>query len=188
MQGPRHFLGVLTPRLVIVGQDDNMPPLKKFGMFRSPFTSPASVTCRQYSDLSQCVDILLAFSDHNMTFRGSQEFRQSIGNNPDTLDGPLSKRRFGLRVDDEVIVYIVGGDLLRVVKGRVLEHKKGLHLVDEEGHYHRISYDWVTDIIVLRHNRPAAAEDPELRRKPATQPKTKAAKAAEAAPTDQAYQ
>ena len=106
----------------------------------------------------------------------------------DIFDGTLNKRRFGLRIDDDVVVYIVGGDLLRVVKGRVLEHKKGLHLVDEEGHYHRISYDWVTDIIVLRHNRPAPGEDPELRKKSPAQPRAKAAAAPQGPPTDQAYQ
>ena len=105
----------------------------------------------------------------------------------DTFDGPLKERRFGLRVDDDVIVYIVGGDILRVVQGRVLEHKKGLHLVDEDGYYHRISYDWVTDIIVLQHNRPVPGEDPEFKRK-APSPKAKAPKAQQTPPTDQAYQ
>ena len=79
----------------------------------------------------------------------------------DITKGKLKERRFGLRVDDDIVVYIVGGDVLRVVRGRILEHKSGLHLVDEDGHYHRISYDWVTDIIVLRHNRPHPAEDKE---------------------------
>lgn len=79
----------------------------------------------------------------------------------DIVRGKLRERRFGLRVDDDIEVYIVGGDILRVVRGRILEHKNGLHLIDEDGHYHRISYDWVTDIIVLRHNRPHPSEDSE---------------------------
>ena len=86
-----------------------------------------------------------------------------------------------------VTLTIVGGDMLRVVCGRVLEHKKGLHMVDEDGHYHRISYDWVTDIIVLRHNRPVPNEDPEYKRKAPT-PKAKASAQASGPPTDQAYQ
>ena len=106
----------------------------------------------------------------------------------DIFDGPMARRRFGLRVDDDVIVYIVGGDILREVKGRVLEHKKGLHLVDEDGFYHRVSYDWVTDIIVVRHNRPNPTEDPEFKRRPVPQPKTKGAKAQQAVTADHAYQ
>jgi hypothetical protein len=81
----------------------------------------------------------------------------------DITEGKLRDRRYGLRVDDDIEVYIVGGDTLRVVRGRILEHKNGLHLIDEEGHYHRISYDWVTDIIVIRHNRPHPADDFEYR-------------------------
>lgn len=79
----------------------------------------------------------------------------------DIIDGKLKDRKFGLRVDDDIEVYIVGGDILRVIRGRILEHKNGLHLVDEDGRYHRISYDWVTDIIVIRHNRPHPSEDIE---------------------------
>jgi hypothetical protein len=79
----------------------------------------------------------------------------------DITEGKLRDRRFGLRVDDDIEVYIVGGDTLRVVRGRILEHKNGLHLIDTDGHYHRISYDWVTDIIVLRHNRPHPSQDSE---------------------------
>ena len=79
----------------------------------------------------------------------------------DVIDGKLKNRQFGLRVDDDIEVYIVGGDTLRVVKGRILEHKNGLHIIDVEGHYHRISYDWVTDIIVLKHNRPHPSQDSE---------------------------
>jgi hypothetical protein len=85
----------------------------------------------------------------------------SNNNIKDITKGKLNERRFGLRVDDDIEVYIVGGDTLRVVRGRILEHKNGLHMIDEDGHYHRISYDWVTDIIVLRHNRPHPSEDSE---------------------------
>jgi len=83
----------------------------------------------------------------------------------DRIDVKLSERRFGIRVDDEVVVYIVGGDTLRVVKGKVLDHKRGLHILDEDGYYHRISYDWVTDILVKKHNRPYPKDDKEIRRK-----------------------
>jgi hypothetical protein len=84
----------------------------------------------------------------------------------DKIEGKLKDRRFGLRVDDDIEVYVVGGDTLRVVRGRILEHKNGLHLIDEDGHYHRISYDWVTEIIVLKHNRPHPSEDAEYQYEP----------------------
>ena len=88
--------------------------------------------------------------------------------------GPLKERRYGLRIDDEVEVYIVAGDVLRVVTGRVLTHKDGLHLIDSDGFYHKVSFDWITDLRVLKHNRPHPSEDPEFERrakKPKPQPK-----------------
>jgi hypothetical protein len=84
----------------------------------------------------------------------------------DITTGKLSDRRFGLRIDDDVEVYIVGGDSLRVVRGRILDYKKDLQIIDEDGYYHKISYDWITDIVVLRHNRPHPSEDAELKREP----------------------
>jgi len=86
----------------------------------------------------------------------------------DRISGPLKKRRYGIRIDDDVIVYIVGGDTLRIVEGRVLRHKRGLHLIDDEGYYHRISYDWVTDIVIKTHNRPHPNDDKEFSKKKKT--------------------
>jgi hypothetical protein len=83
----------------------------------------------------------------------------------DVTTGKITERRYGLRIDDDIEVYIIAGDALRIVKGRVLDHKKDLHLEDEDGYYHRISFDWVADIVVLKHNRPHPAEDPEYKRK-----------------------
>jgi len=90
----------------------------------------------------------------------------------DRTTGKISERRFGIRIDDDVIVYIVGGDTLRVIEGRVLHHKSGLHLVDTDGYYHRISYDWVTDIVIKKHNRPHPKDDKErvTRKKRKTKP------------------
>lgn len=83
----------------------------------------------------------------------------------DSISGPIKNRRFGIRIDDDVTVYIVGGDTLRVIEGRVLQHKSGLHLIDTDGYYHRISYDWVTDIVVKRHNRLHPKDDDEYAKK-----------------------
>jgi hypothetical protein len=83
----------------------------------------------------------------------------------DVTTGKIIDRRYGLRIDDDIEVYIIAGDTLKVVKGRVLDHKKDLHLEDEDGYYHRISFDWVADIILLKHNRPHPTEDPEYKRK-----------------------
>ncbi len=82
----------------------------------------------------------------------------------DVTTGKIINRKYGLRVDDEIEVYIIAGDMLRIVKGRVLDHKKDLHLVDDDGLYHRISFDWVADIVVLKHNRPHPSDDPEFKR------------------------
>jgi hypothetical protein len=90
--------------------------------------------------------------------------RKSANKFKDKTTGKLKERRFGLRIDDDVEVYVIAGDQLRVVKGRVLDYKKDLHLEDTKGHYHKISYDWVADIVVLSHNRPHPSEDPEFRR------------------------
>lgn len=93
-------------------------------------------------------------------------------NHRDLTVGKISERRFGIRIDDDVIVYIVGGDTLRVIEGRVLHHKSGLHMVDTDGYYHRISYDWVTDIVIKKHNRPHPKDDKEgvARKKRKTKP------------------
>ena len=82
----------------------------------------------------------------------------------DKTTGKLKERKFGLRIDDDVEVYIIAGDQLRIVKGRVLDYKKDLHLEDTKGNYHKISFDWVADIVVLNHNRPHPSEDPEFKR------------------------
>lgn len=88
----------------------------------------------------------------------------------DKTTGKIRERRFGLRIDDDVEVYIIAGDQLRVVKGRILDYKKDLHLMDENGLYHKISFDWVAEIVVLAHNRPHPSEDPELRKPKPQQP------------------
>ena len=56
----------------------------------------------------------------------------------------------------------MAGDEPRVVRGRVLKLKKFLELEDEAGHYHRIYYDWIVEIVLLKHNRPHPSMDPEL--------------------------
>ena len=84
----------------------------------------------------------------------------------DKFTGKLKDRRYGVRIDDDIEVYIVAGDTLRVVKGKVLNYKDGIHLIDQDENYHKVSYDWITDYIVLRHNRPHPFEDPEYEKKP----------------------
>jgi hypothetical protein len=99
----------------------------------------------------------------------------------DKTTGKIRERRFGIRIDDEVEVYIIAGDQLRIVKGRILDYKKDLHLLDENDFYHKISFDWVADIVVLSHNRPHPSEDPELKKPKAPQP------VVEKPPEDHAY-
>jgi hypothetical protein len=85
---------------------------------------------------------------------------------PDKTTGKLKERRYGLRIDDDIEVYIVAGDMLRVVKGRVLNFKDGIQLIDEDGYYHKVSYDWITDYKVIKHNRPHPIDDPEYKKAP----------------------
>ena len=99
----------------------------------------------------------------------------------DKTTGKMKERRFGLRIDDDVEVYIIAGNMLKLVKGRILDFKKDLHLEDTDGHYHKISFDWVADIVVINHNRPHPSEDPELKR-----PK-QPAQVVEKPPDDHAY-
>lgn len=85
---------------------------------------------------------------------------------PDNTTGKLKERRYGLRIDDDIEIFIVAGDMLRVVKGRVLNFKDGIQLMDEDGYYHKISYDWITDYKVIKHNRPHPIDDPEYKKTP----------------------
>ena len=99
----------------------------------------------------------------------------------DKTTGKIRERRFGLRIDDDVEVYIIAGDILRIVKGRILDFKKDLHLLDDKELYHKISFDWIADIVVLAHNRPHPAEDPEFQRKKEPEPEI------QKPPADHAY-
>lgn len=92
------------------------------------------------------------------------------GKYKDKTTGKIKERRYGLRIDDDVEVFIIAGDQLKVVRGRILDYKKDLHLEDDKGFYHKISFDWVADIVVLGHNRPHPAEDPELKRPKTPEP------------------
>jgi uncharacterized protein YxjI len=90
----------------------------------------------------------------------------------DIFDGELKKRRFGIRIDDEVEVTVIAGNEIITVKGRLLSMKDEIELVDEDGNYNQIMADWVVAIKVLRHNRPLPEMDQELARKtPKVKPK-----------------
>ncbi|MCD6111406.1 MAG: hypothetical protein J7K08_07020 [Thermoplasmata archaeon] len=102
----------------------------------------------------------------------------------DVYDGPLKERRYGLRIDDEVEILYIAGNELRSIRGRLLEFKNDIELVDEEGYYHQITYDWVVDIKLLKHNRPPPSKDKELLSM--KRPK-KGSKRATPPPPDQAY-
>ncbi len=98
----------------------------------------------------------------------------------DILDGELKKRRFGVRIDDDVVITVIAGNDIVTVKGRLLSMKDEIELVDEDGNYNQIMADWVVAIKVLKHNRPLPEKDNELVRKP---PKAKPKKAS----VDHAY-
>ena len=98
----------------------------------------------------------------------------------DIFDGPLKKRRYGIRIDDEIEVLIIAGNTLITVVGKVLSMGDELELMDTEGFYHRIMLDWVVDLKVIRHNRLPRDKDPEMVKRPV---RTKQKKT----PVDQAY-
>jgi len=98
----------------------------------------------------------------------------------DIFDGPIKKRRYGLRIDDDLDITIIAGNTLMNVEGRLLSDNDDLEIVDTEGYYHRVIMDWVVDIKVIRHNRPPQSMDPEMAKRPVKQKPKKL-------PPDQAY-
>lgn len=92
----------------------------------------------------------------------------------DIFDGPLNKRRYGLRIDDDIEVQIIAGNTLITLEGRVLSMKNDLEILDVEGNYHKIFMDWIVDIKLIEHNRPRPEKDPEItRRRVKQKPKKK---------------
>lgn len=83
----------------------------------------------------------------------------------DIFDGPLKKRRYGLRIDDDVEVQVIAGNTLITVEGRVLSMKNDLEIIDSDGNYHKIFMDWIVDIKIIGHNRPRPENDPEITKK-----------------------
>jgi hypothetical protein len=84
----------------------------------------------------------------------------------DIYDGELKKRRYGIRIDDELEVLVIAGNELIKIKGRLLSMRDDLEIVDDEGFYQKIIMDWVVGIKVLKHNRPTPETDQELMKKP----------------------
>lgn len=90
----------------------------------------------------------------------------------DVYDGPLKERKFGLRIDDDIEVLLMAGDIPKRVEGRLLRQTtSSLEILDTEGVYHLIHNDWVVMITLKRHNRPHPADDPELKKKSRTKKK-----------------
>ncbi len=94
------------------------------------------------------------------------------GDLEDVLDGELKNRRYGVRIDDEVVITVIAGNDIMSIKGRLLSMKEEIELVGDDGCYIQIMADWVVAIKVLKHNRPLPEKDKELVRKPIrTKPK-----------------
>ena len=92
----------------------------------------------------------------------------------DIYDGPLKDRRFGLRVDDDIEVLFMAGDIPKKLEGRLLRQTASyLELLDGDGVYHIIHNDWVVMVTLKRHNRPHPSEDPELMKKKSQKKDTK---------------
>ena len=86
--------------------------------------------------------------------------------NKDVYDGELKKRRYGIRIDDDIEVLVIAGNDLITIKGRLLSMKDDLEIFDKEGFYQKIIMDWVVGIKVIGHNRPSPDTDKELIKKP----------------------
>lgn len=84
----------------------------------------------------------------------------------DVFEGELKKRRFGIRIDDDVEITVIAGNEIITVAGRLLSMKDEIELLDVEGRYVQIMADWVVSIKVLNHNRPLPEKDSELAKKP----------------------
>lgn len=84
----------------------------------------------------------------------------------DIFDGELKKRRYGIRIDDDLEITVIAGNELLTVQGRLLSMKDDLEIVDQDGQYMKIIMDWVVAIRVLGHNRPRPDVDTELVKKP----------------------
>lgn len=97
--------------------------------------------------------------------KGSTNGRDTEEEYPDITTGPLKDRKFGLRIDDDVLVRIMAGDSPIEVEGRILRHTTtALELIDTKGTYHWISNDWVIEVVLKRHNRPHPSDDPEYKK------------------------
>jgi hypothetical protein len=102
----------------------------------------------------------------------TEEEKDESNNLNDIFDGELKKRRYGIRIDDDVEVLVIAGNDLIRIHGRLLSMKEDLEIVDNEGCYQKIIMDWVVGIKVIKHNRPTPETDTELIKKPTrTKPK-----------------
>ena len=84
----------------------------------------------------------------------------------DVFDGELKKRKYGIRIDDDIEVLVIAGNDLITIKGRLLSMKDDLEILGEDGYYQKIIMDWVVGIKVINHNRPSPDADKELIKKP----------------------
>lgn len=97
--------------------------------------------------------------------KNSRRSKKKEDDYQDIFEGELKKRKFGIRIDDNVEITVIAGNELLVIRGRLLSMKDDLELVDEDGNYVKIIMDWVVTIRVLEHNRPRPDVDSELIKK-----------------------
>ena len=100
------------------------------------------------------------------TIKNSEKMSDDIDKYPDIFTGPLKKRRYGIRIDDDIEVMVIAGNTVITIEGKVLSMGDELELLDIEGYYHRIILDWVVDLKIIKHNRLPRDRDPEFSKKP----------------------
>jgi hypothetical protein len=103
-----------------------------------------------------------------MAKRSTKSKTKTEENEPykDIFDGELKKRKYGIRIDDDIEILVIAGNELITVKGRLLSMKDDIEILDKDGFYQKIIMDWVVGIKVLKHNRPTPDTDKELIKKP----------------------
>jgi hypothetical protein len=103
-----------------------------------------------------------------MAKRSTKSTTKKEDNEPyeDIFDGELKKRKYGIRIDDDIEILVIAGNELITVEGRLLSMKDDIEVLGKDGHYQKVIMDWVVGIKVLKHNRPTPDTDKELIKKP----------------------
>src|SRR3954453_15377940 len=80
---------MISPCLVVVGQDDDAPASEKLREVAAPFPGAAWIACRGQTELTEPVGILLALGNEDRLIRRGQQLGQPIGHRARALGRPF---------------------------------------------------------------------------------------------------